>query len=233
MAIYLDERRFGCDDQIIGFPHLLVCMGFVAFIERQGNKYMCGYHLTSGTENCKREFSIFAQEILNHVQPNEIKKIYGSCNFNEHYKNSVNKVTAWRDEMTYFAGQLNFNGKAYGFDTSIIGPRDGTYIQYQMDPLTDRCRIFYRQNDRMVFDHDQSNAPDGGLAVFSVDRGLIPDTAPQKLKDHYLRLATDHTETQKLSTVGILKIKKGKGLFAKGILREVDYGLRLIETNIN
>lgn len=221
MAIYLDERLMGYDDQLIGFPHILVCLGFVALIEKSGNKCMAGFHLTAGTENCKKEFSIFADEITQHVESHEIKKIYGSCNFNEHYKEHNNKVAAWEDEMTYFGRLLGFQGKAYGFDTSVIKPRDGTYIQYELDTLTERCKIFYRQDDRMKFDKKPQNAPEGKQAVLATPRD-IPENLSQRAKEHFIKLQSDHTEVVKLSTAGILKIKKGKGLFAKGILREAE-----------
>ena len=218
--IFLDENYIGLDTEI-GFPHLLLCMGFVAVIGEGVNKSLCGIHLTS-TEDTKKVFPIFADHLKKTGE--RINCIYGSCNRLVRY--GAAEESLWREEMTFFAKTLDFKGEAMGFDTGIIEPRDGTYVEYHLDPTTEKCKIWYRQNDRVEFSHD-SSAPMGlkvELASNS-DFSKLPEAA--RLKAEAKNLHLDRIESTPYATSGINKLIKGRGLFAKGKLREVDYANRL------
>ncbi len=221
MAIFLDEDFFGQDEETIGFPHLLLCMGFVAIVKTgYDERTMWGIHLT-GTEASQRTFGIFAPRMLEEVDPNNIECIYGSCNRLIRYGSTDEGL--WKSEMKSFARMLGFKGEAMGFDTSVIKPRDGTYVQYDLDPFRGRCRIFYRQNDRMEF--SKEDAPLGQKVIFgsNIDVSMLPE----RVRAQALAKTRDRIEEVSYSTSGIAKIIKGRGLFATGALREVDYSLRL------
>jgi hypothetical protein len=53
--------------------------------------------------------------------------------------------------MTVIASRLNYSGPVSGFDTSIIAPGDGTYVEYRRRQHEYKCDIFYKRNERMTF----------------------------------------------------------------------------------
>ena len=225
MAIYLDENYFGSDPDIIGFPHLLVCMGFVAIVRLDNDKELWGVHLTN-VKASTRTFEMFARQMLQTVDPKKIVAIYGSCNRVVRYGRTDDSV--WKEEMMSFARMLKFNGPARGFDTGIINPRDGTYVQYELRMTQDACKIFYRQNDRMEFTGPRESTPMGHLIVQSEKRDI--SGLPEHLRSNpkvLEKTGGDRIESTPFSTGGARPVKGS--LFGKGKLREVDYSLRLTE----
>jgi hypothetical protein len=102
-------------------------------------------------------------------QNSVMKTLYGSCNFSIRYAGQgLNKRVAWEAEMTLIAGDLNFHGQVYGFNTGIISPRDGTYLEYTRVPNQDVCTLAYKRNEKMVY--TVGNRGDGG-AIFKLRPG--------------------------------------------------------------
>lgn len=165
MAIYLNEDRLGMDDDTIGFPHLLICMG-VVLLTRQN---MYGVHIVDASD-ANETIPRFADYVEQQgVRPRDMLTLYGSCDFPVRYDDGG--AAAWRREMRHIAGAIGFEGTARGFDTSIIDPRDGTYVEYQRDEARGRCRIYYKRNEKMTY----AQAP-GAVAnvLWAQSHGIIP-----------------------------------------------------------
>jgi hypothetical protein len=125
------------------FPHLLVCMGFVA----QTNNDLWGVHLTTAGAHSQERDSQRAQLPTCTVAATAR---YGTGVSTPH----VN----WMDEMESFARVLGWHGSAHGFDTSILDPRNDTYVEYRRR-LAGLCRIFYKlhketESTRVLQFHD-------------------------------------------------------------------------------
>jgi hypothetical protein len=220
MAVYLDEDMIGLNSDVIGFPNLLVCMGFVVLFEEPlGSISISGIHLTL-QEKSKRTFPFFVEKF---GKPAKVHAIYGCCNYNERYKGSANGRAEWDKEMASFAGQLGFNGPARGFDTSIVDPRDGTYVEYQAvnnfgsQPL----KIFYKENEMMKYS-------EGGPTLARV--ALSDSKIPPSLADNPKVVAKLRDRTEDTLSKGNAKVRQ-KG-FGKKKLNELDYALRLVEVNV-
>jgi hypothetical protein len=157
MAIFLAEDVFGADDNVIGFPHLLLCLGFVVIVRRNGQDdgELWGMHM-GNPESSQPSFAVFASYLRKTagVKPKQMVAIYGCCDRRIRYGGVTDPEESWRNEMRGFAKQLGFRGLARGFDTNIIGPKDGTYVEYHaVRPALDRCRIFYKRNEKMEYSY--------------------------------------------------------------------------------
>lgn len=149
MAVYLDECQAGCDADVIGFPHVLLCMAVVL----QTNGYLWGFHFDSPPRNAE-----YADALLDFIQRkggnvgNGVR-LYGCChhgNRNTQRHPATGDAHAnWRAEMTQIAGRLGYHGPVTGFDTAIIDPRQGTYIEFQRVAGSSKCRIFYKRHEKM------------------------------------------------------------------------------------
>lgn len=226
MAVYLDEQLIGIDCDVIGFPHLLICLGFVVMCEdAAGARNLSGVHLTDIPAS-KRAFPQFLKSFTANRPAGAIKAIYGCCNWNVRYPTGDQK-SAWGAEMKDYAGQLGFNGPARGFNTGIITPRDGTYVQYDLNPQPKTpVRIYYRQNDKMVF-------KGGGPAMRAVMFGDATRTVPASITDpETIAKISAKFQDRVETTDGSKSSASVKQSWKPGTkkLREVDYSLRMEET---
>lgn len=165
MAIYLNEDRLGKDDQIVGFPHLLICMG-VVLLTRQN---MYGVHIVDASDANETIPQFAAYLGQQGVIPADMITLYGSCNFRVRYDDGG--AAAWRREMRHIAGVIGFQGTAKGFDTAIINPEDGTYVEYQRDQPGRRCRIYYKRNEKMTYAQAPGVVPN---VLWAQPHGIIP-----------------------------------------------------------
>ena len=147
MTIYLDEGEFGDDGGCIGFPHIVLCMGLVVMT---GHK-IYGAHLGLPGTDSNTVVAVLGNLIAaNHV-PADMKALYGCCNRKVRYRGNKNKKNAWRNEMKAHAQNLGFNGSVYGFCTSIISPKNGTYVEYHPQYLQHKCKVFYKRHEKMNY----------------------------------------------------------------------------------
>lgn len=219
MPVFLDEQMIGIDSDVIGFPHLLVCMGFVVRSDSgAGRESLSGIHLTKSDES-QRTFPFFVQELANSGTSAKILDIFGTCNRLVRY-GSNSPDAAWRQEMTEFAEALKFKGAAHGFDTSIIAPRDGTYVQYELHTTGRPFRIFYKRNEKMTYGGEGI-----GLPVVRFGREGAP---PEELADNpkVRALYQDRVEIS-IGSRGWARPSKKKWSSKPRTLSEVDYSLRL------
>jgi len=198
MPAYLDEEQLGSDD-IIGFPHLLLCMGVVV-VTPDG---MHGMHFTNRGRT-EAVVGYLAEYLRSNgvTGAEDMIDLYGSGNFKIRYGGGGKN--AWKEEMRLIAGAIGYQGKARGFDTSIIKPADGTYVEYHRDPLRNKIKIFYKRNEKMDFTRD------GGLHPTMVNKGGL---GPSRLAG---------------TSSAAVKVTRSN----KGQLHEVNYWLRLTDFTI-
>ncbi len=150
MTIYLDECQAGCDSSDIGFPHVLLCMAVVL----QTRAWLYGFHFDQpGLAN------EYMGALLDFIQrkggdvTNGVR-LYGCCN--HAVRNTLrnapagNARAAWRAEMQQIAATLGYHGRVSGFDTDIIDPQNGTYIEFHREQGKNRCRIYYKRHEKMA-----------------------------------------------------------------------------------
>lgn len=197
MGIYLDEDQLGRDDDVVGFPHLLLCMGICLHTRRS----MYGVHIVvnAARGNTIPSFVKYIKQMNTLAQ--DMIGLYGCCNFKIRYGGN-DAQDRWKAELTHVANQIGFTGSVRGFDTSIIDPKDGTYVEYVRNGNADKVKIFYKLNEKMKFSKSTASNP-------SVVRA--GHNKPE------IRPVFNHT-----SDANIIATEKNKGK-----LHEVSYTLRL------
>jgi hypothetical protein len=142
---HLNENQAGSDREAIGFPHLLICMGVVM----QTGAWLYGYHFDAPdttTENAAAFADFIATRGGN---ANNAVRLYGVANWSVRYPGGGKND--WRAEMHNIATALGYHGRASGFDTGIINPQDGTYVEFIPEFPQRRCRIYYKRNEKMTY----------------------------------------------------------------------------------
>ena len=201
MAIYLDEVHVGADPSTIGFPHLLLCMGLVLVTD----KMLYGIHLTN-KEDTDRAIGVFAKYLdAEGVDRSKAQRLYGSANLKTRYK-SGDGTAAWRTELKQIAKLIGYSGPASGFDTSIIDPKDGTYVEYQRK-LSGECRIFYKRHEKVQY------------GAFMHDANVQKISNTNKLRSD-VGVSTPSSAAVKAT------------FWNKGELHEVDYASRLMACTV-
>jgi hypothetical protein len=203
VAIYLDEDMMGRDANTIGFPHLLVCMGLVL----RTNNALWGVHLTD-TEASQPVFAAFWAYATNKgLAAAGVTAMFSSCNLAIRYAagSAAGRVEVWKGEVTGYARSMGWQGTCHRFDTGVLAPADGTYVEYQHQAHgVPACRIFYKKNEKTT---------STGAAVVNRNGGLADCVA----WDNY-------TNAQKPAAV----MKTGINVTTPGGIRELDYANRLV-----
>jgi hypothetical protein len=199
MAIFLDENQFGNDPACIGFPHVLLCMALVAMT----NNDLYGIHLDWPGAVADQGLGELARLMnTNGVQARDMVALYGCCNRSTRYPGVTNTGGAWQAEMTHNAGLLNYHGNVLGFDTSIINPQQGTYVEYYPNYPAGTCFVYYKRNEKMQY--TQGTNPN--LRKFHTYKRIFVSLQP----------GTATTAAAIIPTY-----------WNKGQLHEVDYALRM------
>lgn len=168
VPVFLDENMMGRDDAVAGFPHLLLCMGFVA----RTNNDLWGVHLASPNSSQETFLAFWQWARGKGLAKAAITEIYGCCNRAIRYGRS-NPAGAWAEEMQWFANALGvWHGVAYGFDTGILAPTDGTYVEYRWQ-LAAMCRIFYKLNEQTAPTGPSQMMRDDPNSDVRVFRGVV------------------------------------------------------------
>jgi hypothetical protein len=205
---------------VIGFPHLLVCMGVVGVVE--GCLY--GIHLTEtdATDELIDAFRGWIQGTYG-VKGSDMRALYGSAVLPNRYgHNTPNLEGKWKAEMSGIAQRLGYRGPVYGFDGSAIVPKDGFYAEYRANYPTGTCRIFYKRNDKMLYWPSHANNHTAQVKLseqipekrYKDGRYLPPSTIPGSI-------------IASLNSVGGAKVDPDKSKSAA--LSEVDYSTRLMQ----
>ena len=210
MAIYLDEDHLGKDSNLVGFPHLLVCMG-IAVLTRN---FIYGVHIVEKSD-ANDTIPGFGRFLGNQgVDSRDMIALYGCCNFKIRYGDGNNRKDLWKAELRHIAGVIGFAGSARGFDTSIINPADGTYVEYVRTPNKNKCKIFYKRNEKMNYTGQAGN--NVSRVVTRLNRVTL---APEM-----------HIVGARLGSHGAANIIATNS--NKGRLHEVNYAMRLKEFTI-
>lgn len=149
MTVYLDEGQAGCDSSTIGFPHVLLCMAVVV----QTGAYLYGLHFD--TPPLSNEYAGALLDFMQRKGGNIANgvRLYGCCNHAARDTNrnppTGNGDRAWKTEMRQIAATLGYHGRVSGFDTAIIAPQNGTYIEFHREQGTNHCRIYYKRHEKM------------------------------------------------------------------------------------
>jgi len=208
VPVYLNEAQAGCDQELLGFPHLLICLGVVV----QTGAWLYGYHFDrpSGTQQNAVAFADFIKTRGGGI--NNAVHLYGVCNWSSRYDNGKDD---WRAEMQAIAGVLGYHGKASGFDTSIIDPRHGTYVEFMPEYPQERCRIYYKRNEKMVFSNAKIDIlPTRTIASYTADF----NTGAMRPQPGQIAYTADAAVKATSSN--------------KGELHELNYFLRLVTTTV-
>ena len=206
MPLYLNENLAGSDRQAIGFPHLLICMSVVM----QTGAWLYGYHFDTPhtTAESAAAFAGFAAarggDAANAV------RLYGVASWFIRYPSGGKN--AWRAEMHNIVTALGYQGRASGFDTSIINPQDGTDVEVIPEFPQRRCRIDYKRNEKMTYtDAHVSSLPTKSMEAYSSNFNADGAMAPNP---GYIK----HT------TTADIVVNPSNG----GALHELNYFLRLV-----
>jgi hypothetical protein len=198
----LDEDMVGHDPAVIGFPHLLLCLGFVA----RTNADLWGVHLTSPANSPGTFAAFWGWAQAKGLAVGAITDIYGSGNHVIRYGGGG--VGAWTAEMQGFANTMGYHGPAHGFDTSIIDPKDGTYVEYTLqNGGLQPCTILYKRNEKTV---------QTGTAAVNYGGGTAEVAAWDAGNNRFRQISFPKT--------GVIG---KKSFFHTGIFHEVDYAVRL------
>ena len=97
MPQFLDEDMMGRDTTIVGFPHLLVCMGFVL----RTNADLWGVHLTDTNQTAAVVPQFWNWATGKGLAPGAVTDMYGCCNHRIRYGTNTNQagVAAWTAEI--------------------------------------------------------------------------------------------------------------------------------------
>lgn len=212
MPILLDEEMIGLNADGIGYPNLLLCMGLaITYKDANGWGALAGMHLTSRVSTPKA-IPLFVKE-LGQLGAINIGALYGSCNRTKRYVNASDPTASWKDEMREIAGALGFHGEVRGFDTGILAPKHGTYVLYEVEPVSDDdVRIYYKLNEEMVYGDE--SGPAVAKAMYATSRNPNDRVIDAKTKSS-------------------AQVKQGDGPFSRTRkLEEVNYASRLTRFNV-
>jgi len=139
MAIFLDEDMIGSDPTMIGFPHLVLCMG-VAVLMRDGS--LIGAHFT----NPSTEHSVLLglRRSIG-INGSGMDQLYCMADMAEH----IQKFGGL--DITGKANAIGFTGKGYVADFGVLNPTNGTYAQVTTNGAGKRATVRCKLDEHMDY----------------------------------------------------------------------------------
>jgi len=207
VPVYLNENQAGSDRETIGFPHLLLCMGVVM----QTGNWLYGFHFDAPQSTAENAVA-FADFIATRGgNAANAVRLYGVANWSIRYPGGGKND--WRAEMQSIATALGYQGRASGFDTRIIDPQDGTYVEFIPEFPQRRCRIYYKRNEKMTYTNiSVSPLPTRSMEAYTGHTGVM----------------TPHTGLIKHTTGADIVVTPSN----RGALHELNYFLRLVTVTV-
>lgn len=144
MPKFLDEDMVSDDPAEICYPHLLLCMGVTL---KMSDGHLVGAHVTNpGTEGAV--LAELGQQIATYIGNHPgttMEQLYCTGNFAEHVTNHGGGTVSDK------AQTLGFHGDAFCFDSSLIGPKDGTFVAVRSNGVGHNCGIFYKRDEKVKY----------------------------------------------------------------------------------
>lgn len=137
MAIYLDELQVGTDASVIGFPHLLLCMGAVVLM---ADNSLIGAHFDASKKDPQLA-ETFREAIVSHG--GKMKRMYVASNLKVHYQ-CGGTTPQNKAEM------IGYKGKLFIFDCGLIKPKDGTFVEF-LSLGMGVVETKFKRNEKMVY----------------------------------------------------------------------------------
>lgn len=140
MAIYLNEDEVGTDNSVIGYPHLLLCMG-LTLLMRDGK--LIGGHFTKPSSEQR-----VADKIVKAIQANGSQAVcmYLTGNFYEHVQKHGGADYTGKSVL------IGYKGDVRCYDTQQIKPKDGTFVRLtSLHPNATDCLVEYKREERVKY----------------------------------------------------------------------------------
>lgn len=152
MAIFLDEDEVGADANMVGYPHLLLCMGVTVVM---GDGSLIGAHVSS-----KSSEAAVLNGLLHAIQQHggPMDQLYCCANMAEHLTHH-----GCMDIMGK-ANAIGFHGQGYSFDFGFLNPRDGAYVELTSNGAGALCTVRYKRNEKVKYTRPQGG---GGMVTKS------------------------------------------------------------------
>lgn len=139
MAVFLDEDQIGSDAGMIGYPHLLLCMG-VTVVMSDGS--LIGAHV-SNADTEQQVMGRLLQDITAHG--GAMSQLYCAANVAEHVgRHGCGDITAK-------ANMLGFHGPGYLFDFNYIKPKDGAYVEVSSNGAAHAATLRFKRNEKVAY----------------------------------------------------------------------------------
>ena len=139
MAIFLDEDEIGVDTTMIGYPHLLLCMG-VAVVMNDGS--LIGAHVSNQTTEAN-VLNGLLQKVTAHG--GNMSQLYCFANMAEH----VTRHGCM--DITGKANAIGFHGQGYSFDFAFMKPKDGAYCEITTTGAGSVATVRYKRNEKLDY----------------------------------------------------------------------------------
>ncbi|QEH35841.1 hypothetical protein OJF2_43980 [Aquisphaera giovannonii] len=138
MGAYLDEDMVAHEPDFIAYPHLLVCMG-VTLLMTDGS--LLGAHVVE--QQSQDEAFAGMQEFMRTIALAGITpdRLYLTGNVGIHVQSA--------DNAHGKARKLGYAGIVYVFDTSLIKPKDGTFVMLTSKGPGVHPTIQYKRNEKV------------------------------------------------------------------------------------
>lgn len=145
MPVYLNEDQVGTDPTVIGYPHLLLCMGLTLQMD---DGALIGAHFTRKSSE-DRVADKLNRAITSHGGAPE--RMYLTGNFYEHVQNHGG------EDYTGKAALIGYRGPVYCFDTRSIKPKQGTFVRLTSFGAGAGCLVEYKREERVVYTDNHDN----------------------------------------------------------------------------
>ena len=178
MAVYLDEDQIGSDAAMIGFPHLLLCMGVVLVM---GDGSLVGAHFTKPTSE-----QYVLRRLMRECMRNGsgMSQLYCMGNIPVH----VGEFGGL--DINGKAAALGFTGQGYVADFSVLKPTDGTYAQVTSAGANNRARVRCQLNEGLSYSHGSLGNSSGIFKITKREVGAADGTGGTHFGSRQMKIGT-------------------------------------------
>lgn len=139
MPLYLNEDEVVSDPHVIGYPHLVLCMGMTLQMD---NGHLIGGHFVS-VDSQKDVGARIARQITAHG--GTPVRMYLTGNFYMHVQGSGGR------DYTGKAALIGYHGPVFCFDTASIKPELGTFVRLTSLGEGRGCLVEYKREEKVIY----------------------------------------------------------------------------------